>query len=115
MSEFVSGVDHIVNSPNQSHLSYRSERSGGAGVNTDNEEDHDVSCRLTVIPTHFTCSLYQISLLQSVDSAEVATANFLAEQDRRTAELERRLNSHIEDLKIATEGALVGGFSGPFR
>ncbi|ELT96034.1 hypothetical protein CAPTEDRAFT_227992 [Capitella teleta] len=40
------------------------------------------------------------------DSTEVATTNFLAEQDRRTAELERRLNSHIQDLKIATESSL---------
>ena len=44
---------------------------------------------------------------QLMDSTDVATAHFLAEQDQRTADLEERLNRHIEELKLATEGTLL--------
>jgi hypothetical protein len=34
-----------------------------------------------------------------IDSADLATAQFLAEQNLRTQELERKLDIHIEDLE----------------
>ncbi len=41
-----------------------------------------------------------------MDSVEVATARFLAEQEERTRELEEKLNAHIEGLKADTNSAM---------
>ena len=45
-------------------------------------------------------------LFQLVDSADVATANFMAEQQQRTIELEKKLDMHIQGLKVATEATV---------
>ena len=41
-----------------------------------------------------------------MDSADLATQQFLAEQDERTKELERKLDMHIEDLERSTDATI---------
>ncbi len=49
---------------------------------------------------------FSFQLIEGMDSVEIATARFLAEQEERTRELEEKLNAHIEGLKSDTNSAL---------
>ena len=49
---------------------------------------------------------------QSLDSADAASAQFMAEQQRRTRELEAKLDRHIDDLQRSTDQT-IGKYLSP--
>lgn len=51
--------------------------------------------------------LLSMYFFQSIDSADLGAAQFLAEQNERTKELERKLDLHIEDLERSGEAAIL--------
>lgn len=64
-----------------------------------------------VLDGNRTCIVVQMHMqnvlfLQSLDSADVATEQFLHHQEQRTRELESIINSHIEELRYTTDATL---------
>jgi len=98
MSHFVENVDHSIRGPNGEILDSDMKLTDDH-FNSSGHYSHISSLEGTTLSDDDDVS----DLLDPVD---VVTAQFLADQEERTKELEKKLDGHIESLKIRTDATL---------